>query len=1662
MAEESNGGLVFGIRLDNSQLARDIEQARKLFDSLSKGAGDSGSVISGQVGNAFADSSRKAQQAGGNYNKVFQDLYVAATNAGAKVRGESQQTATSISADLNKLNAGFTSITGLAGAMFLGVSAKGIVDQMFQTRSYFQDAESSMKVFLGDAQKGTKFINELKDYAFYNMFEFKDLVGASKQLISYGTAAKDVTNILDQLSNIATGTGANLNDMVGMYNKAKSVGKVDSQGLESWAARGVLVKETLRDMGETVSSTGVTFQQLEKVLAKVTGEGGMFHNLMAEQLDNLSASAAQLSDNMTAMYNEMGEKAEPYMKAAIDLAGTLVENYQSIADVIIDVAKVYGAYKLVDMSGIQGIIEQTEAEQNLVDTFKEHAEEIKNMFSADQAYEMELSGLKEGTAEYAQAVKDMFEAEKQNTSLQLENITKLESAETARIETLVREREEIKQKIFAAEQSNDVLQKEALTAKAATIQAQLNASQDNLSAISKQKKAIAANASSAAIKAETLATMQSTTATKAATTASMLWNKATTALGKGITKLGNLLKSTLLSNPYALAIAGAVALCQAIYDIVNAQSAMEEAQGNIDAAKAKGFEEATKELQKTAIPDFDKIRNLTEGTDEYQKALDGLIKKYPELAEVITDNTTKEELLAKGYDAVKKSIIEKNQAAAMENAVAENAAKVSEKQQAVIDEFQKQLTEQGYSIEDAYRLSTDFQVALMDGLKPEEMSAEIQKVFEDAASGTQKCFKGALAGATFGLTDFLNIGNYTNSESWAGSIKEKFMSYFTDNGYKEYDSKLGALMGRMEQFKDAADKAAEGVKNLNNEVDVENQKKLSNYLNTELLKTYKDDVERAKGELEGGIKLFEYEFRNGSQQNKTNLDKKVKELQKNYVQAQKALRDAQKYVYGDDLSAQEAKYKKSIELYKQFASEYTKLEIKRQNDIQNLERSRDKQGANQGIIDMQIEDVNKKADDNLNLLFAKFYNVSDKTAEQIKTVFSNALEMPVDKAKDRLAQITTELEKIKNAAANGNNIASKEKQAALTAEKAGLEQNIAKAEEKLDYSEKTKKYESFYNELVRIANEKEQKIAELQSKQSGGIINEQKLKEETEKVEAAFTSQANIIRQQLGMTEEETTDMILGKIGSATNTEVNSLMNTLSKLETEIGYFESKIGEIDVSKPLTEAREALNETLADLEFITTSGVVNLEQQIQEAQNNLVALETRAAKGEDVAKEIAMTKAQISQLQSKMKEYVNVQHEVADKTTELTEAQQKLENVLAQKAAYQEAAKNYGLVKNAVNNVIDGCEGLSDTTKDVLNGMMELGDILFDTIGGLLEYAEQSAQSMVTAGVAASEAVKTAEKGSAILAVIGAAIQAVMAIVKIFNKHGKTAKAEKNIEKIEGQVKDLDRAYDKLGDKMENAYATDATNIIQQQDKLLAQKEALIRQEIREEQSKKKKKQDDDKIKEWRQELEDIAETRAKTQQTITETLIGKNYKSVLEDFSGAVMSAMDDAETSVDDAVKNISKSIKKSAIQQQLMQRLQPKTDEYAKALGDAMTDGVISDTEKKVLTGLEGSIARISEDYLGQFDDLWETAEAERQASSGGITNMSQDSADEMNGRLTQMQSHTFSINENVKQMREFASQQLIVLRNINTDTSALVKTVSDMKATVDDIQIKGVKLK
>jgi len=86
-------------------------------------------------------------------------------------------------------------------------------------------------------------------------------------------------------------------------------------------------------------------------------------------------------------------------------------------------------------------------------------------------------------------------------------------------------------------------------------------------------------------------------------------------------------------------------------------------------------------------------------------------------------------------------------------------------------------------------------------------------------------------------------------------------------------------------------------------------------------------------------------------------------------------------------------------------------------------------------------------------------------------------------------------------------------------------------------------------------------------------------------------------------------------------------------------------------------------------------------------------------------------------------------------------------------------------------------------------------------------------------------------------------------------------------------------------------------------------------------------------------------------------------------------------------------------------------------------------------------------------------------RTGSSKGFTAMTQDSADELNGRFTVIQGHTFSINAGVQILATNSAGILKHLAGIKADTGRLESiemSIGAMKMGIDTINLRGITIK
>lgn len=356
-------------------------------------------------------------------------------------------------------------------------------------------------------------------------------------------------------------------------------------------------------------------------------------------------------------------------------------------------------------------------------------------------------------------------------------------------------------------------------------------------------------------------------------------------------------------------------------------------------------------------------------------------------------------------------------------------------------------------------------------------------------------------------------------------------------------------------------------------------------------------------------------------------------------------------------------------------------------------------------------------------------------------------------------------------------------------------------------------------------------------------------------------------------------------------------------------------------------------------------------------------------------------------------------------------------------------------------------------KDGMNDIMQVGSFLSDTFSSLGEAFGSDALKGVADGInvamdAANSVMQGAQAG-AIFGPIGAAAGAAIGLVgslasSIAKIHD--AKNEKRIQDLQEQIDLLSRSYDKLGESIEKAYSKDASNLINQQNKLLEQQKVLIQQQIREEQD--KKKTDNERIKEWQQQIEDINELIENNKEAAVDAIFGEDLKSAIDNFASAYAEAWTNGENKAESAkemVKNmmrqmVTESIKAATQSSGAMERIRQKLQEF-------YADNVLSSWEQDYIYNMAEELQKELDKQFGWADSIMKDDSSKQQnASSKGFTTMSQESANELNGRFT-------AVYESNLRIEATEQQQTVAITELRGSISVLTSQITKMCNIADE---------
>lgn len=294
------------------------------------------------------------------------------------------------------------------------------------------------------------------------------------------------------------------------------------------------------------------------------------------------------------------------------------------------------------------------------------------------------------------------------------------------------------------------------------------------------------------------------------------------------------------------------------------------------------------------------------------------------------------------------------------------------------------------------------------------------------------------------------------------------------------------------------------------------------------------------------------------------------------------------------------------------------------------------------------------------------------------------------------------------------------------------------------------------------------------------------------------------------------------------------------------------------------------------------------------------------------------------------------------------------------------------------------------------------------------------------------------------------------------------------EAIRTSAERLAKVYESISYSAGKAVGGQKYSQAREQMKAMSEQQLALAQQINAESS--KKKSDPAKIDEYKRKIAELGAKQAEVVNKLTEEVLGGDFAKLSNELGDAIASAFEKGENAAEAfnaKVSDIMRNIVKAQLTEQLLKKpILDAFDKYKERFKDV---GFDPRRIRELIPDLAKDFKQIGDRYVPaytealnalkkQMEDAFGAGEKAREASKRGIATASQDSVDENNGLLRSMQGLTSEIQADVSRLRSIASEQLLRLAGIESNTSHLVGMREDLKSvqeSLSDIQTRGVKI-
>lgn len=326
------------LQVDTTQIEtkiKDIENQFNYLKSILQRLGSRDSAALGlitnvgdqrevQLANRVADAQREANREAQRGIELEQKRQQEIAQSAARARNDLAAAFAGANAEAKKMQ----SIVGDIKSLFLqgGIvfGAQQFFNSIVQTGGEIVQQHVALRSILGDVQKADELFAQTQQLALQSPFKFGELNRDVKQLAAFGVEANDLYDTTKRLADIASGLGVDFGRLGLAFGQVKARSWLDGKELRQFAYAGLPLLQritelynsegkngrnnyTQADVKKMITARQVSFEDVQKVLWKMTDKGGQFYNMQFVLSETLLGRWNKLIDAWDIMLGKFAE-----------------------------------------------------------------------------------------------------------------------------------------------------------------------------------------------------------------------------------------------------------------------------------------------------------------------------------------------------------------------------------------------------------------------------------------------------------------------------------------------------------------------------------------------------------------------------------------------------------------------------------------------------------------------------------------------------------------------------------------------------------------------------------------------------------------------------------------------------------------------------------------------------------------------------------------------------------------------------------------------------------------------------------------------------------------------------------------------------------------------------------------------------------------------------------------------------------------------------------------------------------------------------------------------------------------------------------------------------------------------------------------------------------